>query len=51
MQKGHRVAVIEAMKMEHALLAPIEGRVSAISVQPGTQVAEGALMLRVTATE
>ena len=43
--KGERVAVVEAMKMEHALLAPADGVVSEISAQVGAQVAEGAKIL------
>jgi 3-methylcrotonyl-CoA carboxylase alpha subunit len=39
--KGHRVAVVEAMKMEHALTAPLDGTVTEIAVAAGAQVAEG----------
>src|SRR4051794_13549495 len=45
--KGERVAVVEAMKMEHALLAPADGVVSEISAQVGAQVAEGAKILTI----
>ena len=45
--KGERVAVVEAMKMEHALLAPADGIVSEISAQVGAQVAEGAKILTI----
>src|SRR3954454_22058615 len=45
--KGERVAVVEAMKMEHALLAPADGVVSEISAQIGAQVAEGAKILTI----
>ena len=45
--KGERVAVVEAMKMEHALLAPADGVVSEITAQVGAQVAEGAKILTV----
>jgi acetyl-CoA/propionyl-CoA carboxylase biotin carboxyl carrier protein len=31
--------VIEAMKMEHTISAPIEGRVAELAVRPGSQVA------------
>ena len=41
-QKGERVAVVEAMKMEHALTAPIDGTVGEIMATVGAQVAEGA---------
>jgi 3-methylcrotonyl-CoA carboxylase alpha subunit len=40
--KGQRLAVIEAMKMEHALVAPCTGRVAEISVAAGAQVQLGA---------
>jgi len=43
--KGQRVAVIEAMKMEHSLLAPVTGRVVEIAAAAGSQVAEGARIL------
>jgi 3-methylcrotonyl-CoA carboxylase alpha subunit len=43
--KGHRVAVVEAMKMEHALAAPLDGVVSDIAVTVGAQVAEGAKVM------
>ncbi|MBI4273300.1 MAG: acetyl/propionyl/methylcrotonyl-CoA carboxylase subunit alpha [Rhizobiales bacterium] len=43
--KGHRVAVIEAMKMEHALVAPCDGVVATIAVRAGSQIAEGAKVL------
>jgi 3-methylcrotonyl-CoA carboxylase alpha subunit len=46
-RKGDRVAVIEAMKMEHTLLAPIDGRVDEVAVAAGAQVAQGALILRI----
>ncbi len=40
--RGQRLAVIEAMKMEHTLRAPFDGLVSRISVDTGAQVVEGA---------
>jgi 3-methylcrotonyl-CoA carboxylase alpha subunit len=46
--KGQRVAVIEAMKMEHALVSPIDGTVSEIAVPTGEQVAEGAKIMIIT---
>ena len=45
--KGQLLAVVEAMKMEHALTAPIAGTVSEIAAAPGQQVAEGERLLRV----
>ncbi|HTV37367.1 MAG TPA: biotin carboxylase N-terminal domain-containing protein [Xanthobacteraceae bacterium] len=38
---GQRLAVIEAMKMEHTLHAPFAGTVRQIAVNPGAQVVEG----------
>jgi 3-methylcrotonyl-CoA carboxylase alpha subunit len=49
--KGQRVAVIEAMKMEHALSAPIDGIVADISVAVGNQVAEGAKVMTIEARQ
>jgi 3-methylcrotonyl-CoA carboxylase alpha subunit len=37
---------LEAMKMEHTLTAPSDGQVSAFSVEPDQQVAEGVELLR-----
>ena len=48
--KGERVAVVEAMKMEHALLAPHDGVVGEIAVEAGAQVAEGARILSIEAS-
>jgi 3-methylcrotonyl-CoA carboxylase alpha subunit len=44
-KKGERVAVVEAMKMEHALLAPQDGIVSEIAAEAGAQVKEGARLM------
>jgi 3-methylcrotonyl-CoA carboxylase alpha subunit len=46
-RKGERVAVIEAMKMEHALVAPFDGRVSEIAVAEGDQIAERAILMTI----
>lgn len=40
--KGQRLAIVEAMKMEHVLTAPRDGTVTEVAGQPGAQVAEGA---------
>ena len=45
--KGQRLAIIEAMKMEHALTAPHDGTVAGISVSAGGQVAEGAKVMTI----
>lgn len=43
--KGQRVAVMEAMKMEHAITAPADGTVGELLYGAGEQVAEGAALL------
>ncbi len=43
--KGQKLAVVEAMKMEHALVAPRDGTVTEIAAEAGAQVAEGAVVL------
>jgi 3-methylcrotonyl-CoA carboxylase alpha subunit len=45
--RGQRVALIEAMKMEHTLTAPSDGTVADVAVKVGDQVAEGATVLRI----
>jgi 3-methylcrotonyl-CoA carboxylase alpha subunit len=43
--KGQVVAVMEAMKMEHAITAPADGKVGELLYEAGEQVAEGAALL------
>ncbi|MGN6461104.1 MAG: acetyl-CoA carboxylase biotin carboxylase subunit [Pseudolabrys sp.] len=45
--KGQRVAIIEAMKMEHTLLAPFDGVVQDIAVAAQTQVPEGVRIMTI----
>jgi 3-methylcrotonyl-CoA carboxylase alpha subunit len=45
--RGQRVAIIEAMKMEHTLVAPVDGTIAEIAADRGAQVAEGAKIMRV----
>jgi 3-methylcrotonyl-CoA carboxylase alpha subunit len=40
--KGQKIAIVEAMKMEHALVAPRDGVVSSVIGDVGAQVSEGA---------
>jgi 3-methylcrotonyl-CoA carboxylase alpha subunit len=47
--KGQRVALIEAMKMEHALTAPIAGTVAEVAAVAGGQIAEGAKVMVIEA--
>lgn len=43
---GDRLAVLEAMKMEHSLLAARDGVVAEVLTEPGAQVQEGAALIR-----
>ena len=40
-RKGHQVAVVEAMKMEHVIAAPHSGIVRSVTMAPGDVVREG----------
>ncbi len=46
---GERLAVLEAMKMEHRLNAPSAGTVKSLGVTEGDQVSEGALIVEIEA--
>jgi 3-methylcrotonyl-CoA carboxylase alpha subunit len=46
----HVLAVMEAMKMEHAVAAPYEGRVVAVNVKLGDRVNAGAILVEIEAT-
>jgi 3-methylcrotonyl-CoA carboxylase alpha subunit len=50
-EKGQRLAIVEAMKMEHTLIAPCAGRIAAIAVTAGSQVAEGSRLMTVEALD
>jgi 3-methylcrotonyl-CoA carboxylase alpha subunit len=47
--KGQPLAVMEAMKMEHTIAAPVDGVVQELLYAPGDQVAEGAELLKLSA--
>ena len=47
--EGDVVAVLEAMKMEMPLLAPVSGTVTRVMVQPNVQVNAGAALLQIEA--
>jgi 3-methylcrotonyl-CoA carboxylase alpha subunit len=49
--KGAPIVVLEAMKMEHALVAPFDGVVESVSVAVGEQVGEGVVLAVVKAAE
>jgi geranyl-CoA carboxylase alpha subunit len=44
-RKGQRLAVLEAMKMQHQLVAETDGVVSQVAVAPGAQVAAGQVIV------
>jgi acetyl-CoA carboxylase biotin carboxylase subunit len=44
--RSQPLAVLEAMKMEHTLLAPGEAEVESVEFSPGDQVKEGAVIVR-----
>jgi 3-methylcrotonyl-CoA carboxylase alpha subunit len=43
---GQSLAVMEAMKMEHTIVAPKDGEVKELLYAPGDQIAEGAELLK-----
>jgi 3-methylcrotonyl-CoA carboxylase alpha subunit len=47
--KGQTLLALEAMKMEHALIAPFAGTVAELSVAVGNQVAENVTLVRIEA--
>jgi 3-methylcrotonyl-CoA carboxylase alpha subunit len=47
--KGQTLLALEAMKMEHALLAPFAGTVGELAVSVGDQVAENVTLVRIVA--
>jgi 3-methylcrotonyl-CoA carboxylase alpha subunit len=49
-EKGQRLAIVEAMKMEHVLLAPADGEVAQVAAEPGAQVEEGAALIVMKST-
>jgi 3-methylcrotonyl-CoA carboxylase alpha subunit len=49
--RGERMLVLEAMKMEQALLAPFDGIVAELKVSEGAQVPEGTLLARIDREE
>ena len=47
--RGQKLLTLEAMKMEHGMVAPFDGVVRTLSVKAGDQVGEGALLARIEA--
>ena len=50
-EAGARLAILEAMKMEHTMLAARAGRVAEVLVTEGTQVEAGAALIRLEEEE
>ena len=50
-EAGAPLVIVEAMKMQNALVAPVSGRVSSVSVKAGVAVETGQLLATVTAAE
>jgi 3-methylcrotonyl-CoA carboxylase alpha subunit len=48
--KGTALLVIEAMKMEHTIVAPADGVVDGVLFAPGDQVIEGAPLVNFSAS-
>ena len=49
--KGQKLVTLEAMKMEHSLVAPFDGTVAELDAETGGQVSEGKLLVRVEKSE
>ena len=49
--KGQRLLTLEAMKMEHSLVAPFDGTVAELNASAGAQVQVEALLARIVADE
>jgi len=50
-KKGQKLLTLEAMKMEHSLLAPFDGVVAHLDAETGSQVTEGVLLVRIDKAE
>ena len=46
-EKGDKIAVVEAMKMEHVITAAVAGTIDKVSVSEGVQVNQGALLAHI----
>ncbi|MGE4410335.1 MAG: biotin carboxylase N-terminal domain-containing protein [Sphingobium sp.] len=44
---GQKLLVMEAMKMEQAMVAPFDGIITDLNAQPGAQVKEGTILIRI----
>lgn len=50
-KKGDKLAVLEAMKMQHELMADIDGEIEAVHFEPGVQVAADSLLMNIVAAD
>ncbi|HMO68085.1 MAG TPA: HlyD family efflux transporter periplasmic adaptor subunit, partial [Novosphingobium sp.] len=48
---GQKLLTLEAMKMEHTLVAPFDGVVAELNAEPGAQVQVEALLARIVEGE
>ena len=46
LKKGDAILVLEAMKMEHTLVAPFDGKLAELNATPGAQVSEGVVLAK-----
>ncbi|WP_257556011.1 acetyl/propionyl/methylcrotonyl-CoA carboxylase subunit alpha [Sphingobium sp. CFD-2] len=49
--KGQKLLTLEAMKMEHSLVAPFDGVIAELNASEGGQVSEGALLAKINLVE
>lgn len=49
--KGQKLLTLEAMKMEHSLVAPFDGTVAELNAEEGGQVSEGGLLVKIEKVE
>jgi acetyl/propionyl-CoA carboxylase alpha subunit len=50
LKKGDPIVVLEAMKMEHTLTAPFDGKLAELNAKAGAQVSEGVVLARLEAS-
>jgi biotin carboxyl carrier protein len=50
-EAGQPVVIVEAMKMQNALVAPLKGRVAQVSVAAGAAVESGQLLMTIQPEE
>jgi len=49
--KGDRLAILEAMKMQHELLADVDGEIGDVHFKPGVQISADALIMEINIDE